>query len=248
MREIRDTSEFRGVRFTGVDLSGARFRNVDLSGVKMVDALMVNASFSGLIDGLTINDIEVAPLIAAEMERRHPERAQLTATDPDGVRAAWSMVEEMWAATVERARGLPEATLRQRVDEEWSFIETLRHLIFVTDGWVLRTVLNEARPYHPLGLPPTFVSDVPGSGIETGADPTLAEVLAARGERMATVRNLLAGISADELARRCDQNEAAGYPPETTQTVLACFHVVFDEEWAHHQFAVRDLDVLARET
>src|SRR5688572_25302523 len=143
MREIRDTSEFRGVRFTGVDLSGARFRNVDLSGVTMVDALMVNASFCGLIDGLTINDIEVAPLIAAEMERRHPERAQLTATDPDGVRAAWSMVEEMWAATVERARGFPEAMLRQRVDEEWSFIETLRHLIFVTDGWVLRTVLNE---------------------------------------------------------------------------------------------------------
>jgi hypothetical protein len=180
------------------------------------------------------------------MERRHPERAQLTATDPGGVRAAWSTLEAMWARSVERARDLPEATLRQRVDEEWSFIETLRHLIFVTDGWVLRTVLNEARPYHPLGLPPTFVSEVPGSDIDTAADPTLTEVLAARRERMGIVQSLLAGISPEELARRCEQNNAAGYPPETTQTVLACLHVVFDEEWAHHQFAVRDLDVLAR--
>jgi DinB superfamily/Pentapeptide repeats (8 copies) len=244
MREIHDTSEFRGARFTGVDLSGARFRNVDLSGVKMIDALMVNASFSGLIEGLTINDIEVAPLIAAEMERRHPERAQLAATDPEGVRAAWSLIEETWRATVERARHLPEAALRQRVDEEWSFIETLRHLIFVTDGWVLRTVLGEPRPYHRLGLPPTFVTEVADSGIDTAADPTLDEVLAARNDRMATVRTILAGISAGELARRCDQNPAAGYPPETTQTVLACFHVVFDEEWAHHQFAVRDLAAL----
>jgi hypothetical protein len=245
MREVHDTAEFRGARFTAVDLSGARFRNVDLSGVKMVDAMLVNASFSGLIDGLMINDIEVAPLIAAEMERRYPERVQLAATDPDGVRAAWSLIEETWRVTVERARRLPDAVLRQRVDEEWSFIETLRHLVFVTDGWVSRTVLGEARPYHRLGLPPTFVTEVPGSDIDTGADPSLDEVVAARDDRMATVRRLLAEISADELARRCEQNPETGYPPETTQTVLACFHVVFDEEWAHHQFAVRDLDALA---
>jgi DinB superfamily/Pentapeptide repeats (8 copies) len=246
VREIHDTSEFRGARFTGVDLSGARFRNVDLTSVKMIDALMVNASFSGLIDGLRINDIEVAPLIAAEMERRYPERVQLMASDPDGVRAAWSWIEETWRATVERARGLPEAVLRQRVDEEWSFIETLRHLIFVTDGWVSRTVLGEARPYHRLGLPPTFVGEVPNSDIDTAADPSLDEVLAARHDRMASVRSLLAGISADELARQCAQIPEDGYPPETTQTVLSCLHVVFDEEWAHHQFAVRDLDTLTR--
>jgi hypothetical protein len=245
MREIHDTSEFRGARFTGVDLSGARFRNVDLSGVKMIDALMVNASFSGLIDGLTINDIEVAPLIAAELERRHPELVQLAPTDPNGVRAAWALIEEMWRDTVTRARRLPDDLLHERVDEEWSFIETVRHLIFVIDGWVSRTVLGEARPYHRLGLPPSFVTNVPG--IDTLAAPTLDEVLAARDDRMATVRALLAGISDDELARRCEVNPAPGYPPETTQTVLACLHIVFDEEWAHHQFAVRDLDALTKD-
>lgn len=244
MREIHDTSEFRGARFTGVDLSGSRFRDVDLSGVKMVDAMLVNAAFSGLIDGLTINDIEVAPLIEAEMERRHPKRARLFVSDPDGVRAAWTMIEEMWQVTVERARSLPDDRLRERVDEEWSFIETLRHLIFVTDSWVSRAVVGEASPYHPLALPPTFVKEVAGTGIDTGADPTLDEVLAVRHQRMATVRTILAGISSDDLARRCEQNPAPGYPPDTTSTVLGCLHVVFDEEWAHHQYARRDLDAL----
>ena len=67
MREFDDTDDLRGARFGGVDLSGARFRNVNLSGAKVVDALLVNASFSGLIDGLTINDIEVA-LVAHDDE------------------------------------------------------------------------------------------------------------------------------------------------------------------------------------
>ncbi len=112
MAEFHDTDEFRGTRFTAVDLSGARFRNVDLSGAKVVDAMLVNAAFSGLIDGLTINDIEVAPLIAAEMDRRYPERARLFARDPAGLRAAWSTLEAMWEATTDRARALPDALRR----------------------------------------------------------------------------------------------------------------------------------------
>jgi DinB superfamily/Pentapeptide repeats (8 copies) len=247
MREFHDTDDFRGARFTAVDLSGARFRNVDLSGAKVIDAMLVNATLSGMIDGLTINNIEVAPLILAEMDRLYPERARLIAREPEGLREAWSTIEAMWQATTDRARGLPEETLRTRVDEEWSFGETMRHLIFVTDSWISRAVLGEARPYHPLALPPSFVTgkDLVDVGIDDTADPAFAEVLEARADRLAVVRHLLAGVTAEELARRCDQNPAPGYPRETTQTVLDCIHVVIDEEWAHHRYAVRDLDALA---
>ena len=100
MREFNDTDDLRGARFAGVDLSGARFRNVDLSGAKAIDALLVNASFSGMIDGLTINDIEVAPLILAEMERRYPERATLFPRDAEGLRRAWATSETLWAAAM----------------------------------------------------------------------------------------------------------------------------------------------------
>jgi hypothetical protein len=244
MREFNDTDDLRGARFAGVDLAGARFRNVNLSGAKVIDALLVNASFSGLIDGLTINDIEVAPLIVAEMDRRYPERATLFPRDADGLRQAWATIEAMWEATTERARGLPDAARNAHVDEEWSFVETLRHLIFVTDGWVSRTVLGEPTPFHPLALPPTFVTDAAGFGIDPSADPSFDDVVAARTDRQAVVRNLLAGITEEELARRCDRNPAPGYPPDTEHVVVDCIHIVIDEEWAHHRYAARDLDAL----
>jgi hypothetical protein len=244
MREFNDTDDLRGARFAGVDLSDARFRNVNLSGAKVIDALLVDASFSGMIDGLTINDIEVAPLIVAEMERRYPERATLFARDPEGLRQAWATVEAMWEATTERARCLPDAARHAHVDEEWSFVETLRHLIFVTDGWVSRTVLGEPAPFHPLALPPTFVTDAGSFGIDGRADPSFDEVVVARADRQAIVRNLLAGITEAELARRCDSIPAPGYPPQTDHVVVDCIHIVIDEEWAHHRYAVRDLDAL----
>ncbi len=150
----------------------------------------------------------------------------------------------MWRETTDRARTLPDPTRRARVDDEWSFIETLRHLLFVTDGWISRTVLGEARPYHRLGLPPSFVTDLGDVGIDGDADPTFEEVVDAREGRLGVVRGLLESITADELARRCEENPSAGYPPETTSTVLECVHVVIDEEWAHHLYAVRDLEKL----
>jgi hypothetical protein len=36
-----------------------------------------------------------------------------------------------------------------------------------------------------------------------------------------------------------------GWPPYARgKSVLECVHVVLDEEWAHHGFCVRDLDLL----
>lgn len=244
MKEYADTDELRGARFSGVDLSGARFRNVDMQGVRMVDALLANADLSGMIVGLKVNGIEVAPLIAAEMERRHPERKQLFAGDPDGMRRAWSMIENLWADTLERARAFPAEALHRRVDEEWSFVETLRHLIFVTDAWISRVVLGEARPYHRLGLPPSFVTSMDELGIDAEADPTLDEVLDARVDRMARVRALIDDLTPEELARTCATNAARGYPPETNHQVIGCLWTVIDEEWAHNLIANRDLDRL----
>jgi len=51
----------------------------------------------------------------------------------DGAREAWSIVEETWAETVDEAQELQEDALHTRVNGEWSFIETLRHLLFVTE-------------------------------------------------------------------------------------------------------------------
>ena len=43
--------------------------------------------------------------------------------------------------------------LDESVDEQWSYLETLRHLVFATDRWVTGPVLRDANPFHPLGMP-----------------------------------------------------------------------------------------------
>jgi hypothetical protein len=227
------TDELKGAEFEHVDLSGARFWNVNLEGAKVMEAMLVNARFSGLIDGMVVNDVEIAPLITAELARRYPERAKLLPTDADAVREAWSVIEELWETTKRRARALPEATLHKRVDGEWSFLETLRHLIFVTDGWISGSVLGRSGHHHPFGMPPSFITDPESYGIDITAEPTFAEVVDAREDRMAVVRTLVAEITDDDLQRACGEH-----------TVLSCLWTVFDEEWHHNWFANRDLDAL----
>jgi hypothetical protein len=228
-----EAHDMKGAQFTDVDLSGARFQNVNLTGATFREAMLVNARFSGLIDGLVVNDIEVAPLIIAEMDRRYPERTKLRPRDAAGVRIAWAVVEELWAATKARAGALPEPMLHERVDGEWSFLETLRHLVFVTDAWISGNVRGATGHFHPFGMAPSFITDVTPFGIEVDVDPPFDDVVVAREDRMAIVRELVDAITDDELARPCGEH-----------TLLSCLCTVFGEEWHHNWFANRDLDRL----
>ena len=63
------------------------------------------------------------------------------------------MIEELWEAAIAGAKRLPESMLHERVDGEWSFVQTQRHLLFASDAWLGNAVLEEESPYHALGLP-----------------------------------------------------------------------------------------------
>ncbi len=235
--------ELRGARFVDRDMSGAEFREVLLSGARMRGVVLDGADIDGSIDGLRVNGVEVAPLVEAELDRRHPERAALRPTTVEGARQAWAVVGAFWAPTVERARALPDADRHRSVDDEWSFVQTLRHLVFVTDSWFAHAVLGEARPYHPAGLGPD-----PATAAELGIDPSAApsfeEVVALRAERSGRVRAFLAAADQDDLDRVREPAPVPGYPPPARRTALGCLRVVLSEEWEHHRFAVRDLDAL----
>ena len=171
----------------------------------------------------------------------------------DGVRQAWSIVEETWSSTCDRARRLPEPVLHESVDGEWSFVETQRHLIYVTDSWVRRAVLGQTDPYDRLALPPDHGVgrpepgvDVTPWGIDVWAEAALDEVLAVRAVRMRDVRELVDGLTSGDLTRICPPNPRPGFPPSTTMPIDICLNLVINEEWAHHQFATRDLAVLER--
>lgn len=179
-----DGMDFRGQRLDDADFSGTRLHSLNFEGIRITDGWLRNADISGYIEGLRVNGVEIAPLVEAELDRRFPERVKLRAADPQGLAEAWAVIEDVWRGTVARARALPEALLFERVDDEWSCVETLRHLIFATDTWLLRTVRHVSRPYHPWGLAGSFLTDPASIGIDPDANPSLDAVLTVRRERM----------------------------------------------------------------
>lgn len=244
--EFHDTDAFRGARFTSADFTGATFRDCDLRELKVVDSWLTNVNISGLVENFVVNDVDVTAFVEAELDRRHPERAQVREmTTADDHRAMWDTLEHLWSEAVARTRRLPEPARHERVDGEWSFVETLRHLVFATDAWASRTVLDEPMPYHRLGYTHSSypASDAAGIGIDLDAKPSFDEVMAVRVDRTAVVRSVVDGLTDDELERDCTRSPAPGYP-EATRTVRQCLRVVMREECEHHRYAVRDLAVL----
>ena len=125
--------------------------------------------------------------VNAELDRRHPERVQFReGQTADDVRAIWDTIERLWAQATERAGRLPAAAVDQRVNEEWSFAQTLRHLVFITDAWASRTVLDEEMPYHPLGLPQSWavISGAGDPARASGALEAAARRLVREGPRL----------------------------------------------------------------
>lgn len=235
--------DFRGERLDDADFSGARLHSPNFESTRITDGWLRNADISGYIEGLRVNGVDVAPLVEAELDRRFPERVKLRAIDPHGLAEAWAMIEDVWRTTVARARTLPGALLFERVDDEWSFVETLRHLVFATDAWLFRMVRHVSRPYHPWGLAGSILTDPASLGIDPEANPSLTDVLAVRRERMDAVKETIAALTREELERVCVPPDAPGHPTEA-HSVLSCLHVILDEEWEHSRYANRDLDML----
>jgi len=231
-------------QFHRADLTGASFRLVDLTGVTIRGAALVNMDLSGMIENLRVNGVDVVPLVEAELNRRYPERAKMSPADAAGYREAWDILERLWSETVERARGLAPELLHERVDGEWSFIETLRHLVFATDAWVKRAILGVPSPWDPLDLPHDEMPDEPSVPRDLDARPSLDEVLALRVDRMATVRQVLAGLTDEKLAGMTEPVMEPGYPEPGSFAVRRCLQAILNEEWEHRLYAERDFDAL----
>jgi hypothetical protein len=257
--EAAEAQDFDGVRMRGstfheVDLSGARFHGVYLTDTDFRDVMfgrvrmrgveLMDVDITGEISNLTINGVDVAPLVTAELERRHPELATMRPTDPAGFREAWAVLERLWAGTVDRARGMDPALLHESVDGEWSFVETLRHLAFATDAWIRRGILGDPTPWDPLDLPWDEMPDTPGVPRDRDVRPSLDTVLDLRRDRVAGVRDFLDALTEESLAADTEPVEGPGWPRSRSYPVRECLLIVLNEEWWHRMFAERDLDAL----
>ena len=234
-------------RFEEVDFSHSRFHNVYFQDTVIRGAWLQRVDIDGFVDAVTINGVDVGPLIEAELDRRDPDRRLVRPTDAESFRRAWEVVVRRWDAATQRARTLPEDLLHHRVDGEWSFIETLRHLVFATDAWVLRAVMGNPAPYHPLGLAHTEMpADTPLVPHDPDARPALDEVLAVRADRMATVAQLLDALTDTRLEEMTEPVLEPGYPEARPYLVRRCLGAVVNEEWLHREYAERDLAFLER--
>jgi DinB superfamily/Pentapeptide repeats (8 copies) len=228
-------ANLRGARFVGADLSGAVMRGVDVGGAD------IDAPWLPHADYLRVNGVDVIPLVEAELNRRFPGRADRRSGDPDGLRAAWAALERSWAGLLERVAAMPDGTVDASVDGEWSFAQTLRHLVLATDAWLRRGILEIEQPFHPIGQAFDGAEDDLDLSIFTTVTPSYAEVLEVRAGRVAMVRDFHATVTPDELTT-VRKNP---WGPEYPETTLSCLHTILEEEWEHHRYAVRDLDAIA---
>jgi hypothetical protein len=240
-----EAQDLRGSTFREVDLRDSVFREVSFDNVLMRGVALVDVDIDGEVENVRINGVDVVPLVEAELDRRMPDRVKMRPTDARGFREAWDTVERLWAGTVERARTFTPEQLNESVDGEWSFLQTLRHLVHATDCWVTRVLLGDPLPFHPLGQPFDGAEPHPDVPLDLEARPSLAEVLDLRADRMATVRRVLDQLTDDRLAEHTDPVAGPSWPPADSYPVKRALLTVLNEEWLHRLYAERDLDTIA---
>jgi hypothetical protein len=101
-------------------------------------------------------------------------------------------------------------------------------------------VLGE--PFDPIGLPNTGSLGFPWPGLDYDLKPSVSEALAARADRATRFRDHLGSIEASDLTRPIDVLENG------SNALQDCIWTVFEEEFWHNRYALRDLEQLEPST
>jgi hypothetical protein len=229
-------------RYVDEDLEGAELRECNLNGARLVGVVMQGAVIDGLVTDLVVNGVEVMAYVEAELDRRHPVRRLIRSDDVVDLRRAWRQLRSDWGATVlrlRRSRGVEH----ESVNDEWSAVQTLRHLVFVHDSWFRRCCLGSTDRFTPLGL---GTESGPGrEGLDPSADPTLDEVMAVRDDQAAELARWLDAVTSEQLQEPAPVPDDDRWPPYARgRSLLQCLGTVLGEELEHHRFCVRDLDLI----
>lgn len=214
---------------------GARIREVDLTGARLRGVILAGAQIDGDIRGLVVNGVDVEPLLRAELDRRHPERVLMRSGDPASLWDAATRLHELWDQTLDRIRALSPALRSVRVDDEWSALETLRHLVYIHDAWFSRGILGATRPFHPMGIASSAKTDPAAVGLVGGEYP-LEQIEPVWTDQYIELLGFLDDASADDL----DASDDGLAPGDAIRHILA-------EQWEHRRFCERDLDQLPRD-
>lgn len=228
--------DLAGAVFWGCDLGGATFRDINFTGTRMKSVWLNDVDIDGMIDRVVINGVDVTDYVN-EHDPWMPMRGMLRPDDVAGMRAAWEQMQRDWASTIEQANALTDAQRHESVNGEWSFVQTLRHLLMAMDKWF--TVPLTGGEFHPFGMPNTGSIDTPFPGLDLSSDPSYEEVLAARADRAQRFAAYLADLSDADLDREVEIIENGVVP------LRECVYTVLEEEFEHRRYALRDLAALS---
>ncbi len=225
-------TNFRGATMRWCDLSDVTMRGVDVGGLDI-------DSHDLFFGSLTVNGVDVVPLVDAELNRQFPGRELQKAQTPEGLRDGWVAVQAAWDETV---AATPAGLVDAHVDDEWSLAETLRHLVLATDAWLGGGIMGIEQPFHEIGL---IFSGAAEMGFDVSVfrtdTPTFDEILAARAQRQQLVTDFLSTATPELLAEERD-NPWGG--DDWHPTVGDCVRVILEEEWAHLRYIRRDLALI----
>ena len=241
--------QLRGARFADADLRRARFTRCDLGKVLMraveLDGARIDGTwFSADGQGVFVNDVEVTGFVEQELNRRFPGRELRGSHHAGELLQSWDAVNAHWAAACRMLSELPSGAQDLSVDGEWSFAQTLRHLVMAADTWLRGCIQGEPHPYHPIGVPnQEYALDGYDESVFSESDPDFSRVLQVRAERQQLMRDFL-------LAQDAQSLEAQRRHPWSGEQVVmlsvgAALRVILDEEYEHLRYAVRDLKSLA---
>jgi hypothetical protein len=172
--------------YSNTSLNNSVFKCSNLDNAVITDTFLRNMKISFcLYDGLTIDGIEVLPLVEAEKDRLDPERIRLRIInpfDPDEVKKVMHHLDEVRDGFYAFLRSTPHELLIKKPKgiDRWSALEHVRHLLFAEDLYLNHRLLNNNIPYNPIGMIPDFLKNDPSFN-EVGSKPTedLEEVLSA---------------------------------------------------------------------
>ena len=231
-------------RYVDEDLKGAEFRECDLTGARLIGVVMQDAVIDGLITNLVVNGVEVTEYVEAELDRRHPVRLLLRSQDTADLREAARQLHAGWAATIERIRRTPSIE-RRSVNDEWSAVQTMRHLVFVHDSWFRRCCLGSTELFTPMGIGTTVEPYRGAHGLDLSLAPALDEIVRVRAAQTAELEAWLDEVTAVQLAARAPVPDDDVWPPYARgRLVRQCLGTVLNETFEHHGFCVRDLDLI----
>ncbi len=228
--EFQDLSD---AVFWGVDLQRATFRDVDLEGARISHARLADVVIDAEVDRLVINGVDVTAYVN-DRDEWFALRSQLRPTDLDSMRRGWQVFLAAWGSAIERAQALSDERRHASVDGEWSFVETIRHLVFATDKWFTVPILSGS--FHRIGLPNSGSTNFGWPGLDAAANPTFEEAVTAWRDRSSQLREHLDTVEPAALTVEVSVLENGA------SAVHDCIGVVFEEHFQHFRYATRDLD------